>query len=455
MSRTTCPTLRPTLAEFEDFDALIARAEEEARGAGICKIVTPPNWRAGQDEVAAVFAGTLVGEPRTLPGKRAAAVMARPDLRPIQQFVTGVPGAPRGVLDVAIVPGRATSGERFREKVFADAEAERRRKAEEAERYRRRGVSSRRASNGVDGAADVDYDDAPDAAEVAARAVEFWRSLAPHGTPPEYGADVDGTTFGPEETMAWNLDRMPRDRLRPFLAACGARIPGVTNGMLYFGGPRAFFAWHIEDANLYSVNYLHCGAPKSWYALAPARARSFEKRAGDWWREAREACRDFLRHKTSMVAPPLLRDLVAYDIDLVEAVQRPGDLIVTFPGGYHCGFNHGFNVAESTNFATDRWAAQGRGATACACCDHSVRIDVAAFERWTVGGVIAPTMVVLPPPPPDPAAPRARKSRASAEPGAQGSCFGAGPLSSAMSHGSTILSKGSAHQTSSRKYVLM
>ena len=34
MSRTTCPTLRPTLAEFEDFDALIIKAEEEARGAG-------------------------------------------------------------------------------------------------------------------------------------------------------------------------------------------------------------------------------------------------------------------------------------------------------------------------------------------------------------------------------------------------------------------------------------
>jgi len=47
-----------------------------------------------------------------------------------------------------------------------------------------------------------------------------------------------------------------------------------------------------------------------------------------------------------------------------------------------------------------------------------VRIDVAAFERWTVDGVIAPTMVVLPPPPPDPGAPKARKSRASAEPGA-------------------------------------
>lgn len=47
----------------------------------------------------------------------------------------------------------------------------------------------------------------------------------------------------------------------------------------------------------------------------------------------------------------------------VKVTQEAGQFIVTFPFGYHAGFNHGFNCAESTNFATQRWIDYGKQAT--------------------------------------------------------------------------------------------
>ena len=47
--------------------------------------------------------------------------------------------------------------------------------------------------------------------------------------------------------------------------------------MTYFGMWRSFFGWHKEDADLYSVNYMHFGAPKIWYGIAPADQHRFDR----------------------------------------------------------------------------------------------------------------------------------------------------------------------------------
>ncbi|KAG8977997.1 hypothetical protein FRB90_008609, partial [Tulasnella sp. 427] len=99
----------------------------------------------------------------------------------------------------------------------------------------------------------------------------FWRSCG-LGTPPLYGADMAGSLFN-DETKEWNVANLPS-----FLSRlCKSKaIPGVNTPYLYFGMWRATFAWHVEDMDLYSINYIHWGAPKYWYAIPSGRSKAFE-----------------------------------------------------------------------------------------------------------------------------------------------------------------------------------
>ena len=54
-----------------------------------------------------------------------------------------------------------------------------------------------------------------------------------------------------------------------------------------------------------------------------------------------------------------------------RCAQLPGEFILTYPKGYHSGFNLGFNCAESINFATERWLPLGQVAKHCHCIEDS------------------------------------------------------------------------------------
>lgn len=100
--------------------------------------------------------------------------------------------------------------------------------------------------------------------------------------------------------------------------------------------------------------------------------------AGIWSSDAKN-CDQFLRHKTYLVSPSLLKS--QYGITVNRLVHYEGEFVITYPYGYHSGYNIGYNCAESVNFATEKWLEYGRIAKKCNCESDSVWIDVDEIER--------------------------------------------------------------------------
>ncbi|KAH9942609.1 JmjC domain, hydroxylase-domain-containing protein [Amylocystis lapponica] len=203
----------------------------------------------------------------------------------------------------------------------------------------------------------------------------YWRNCG-LGKPAWYGADMQGSLFT-DETTSWNVGHL-NSALSRLLPASSQGLPGVNTPYLYFGMWRATFAWHVEDMDLFSINYIHFGAPKFWYAIPQARASALETTMRGYFPKDVSQCPQFLRHKSFLASPNLLsKDSCRPN----TVVQRTGEFIITYPMGYHAGFNLGFNCAESVNFALESWLDLGRKAKACECVNFSVRIDVDQLIR--------------------------------------------------------------------------
>lgn len=180
-------------------------------------------------------------------------------------------------------------------------------------------------------------------------------------------------TLTPQLQRRWNLRSLGGCLLQQKRVPT---IPGVTAPMCYIGSWRANFAWHTEDADLYSINYLHTGAPKAWYCVPPSARARFQSMAASYFPQLAQGCPSFLRHKDIVLSPSVLHQ---HGIPFTTTVQRPGEFVVITAGAYHCGFNHGFNIAEAVNFATPAWPELGRGARRCMCSPDAVCIDMRLF----------------------------------------------------------------------------
>ncbi|KAJ1301874.1 hypothetical protein OPQ81_000714 [Rhizoctonia solani] len=425
------PVFRPTLDEFSDFERYMERIEPWGRRSGIVKVIPPKEWRDSLSSTADRLAGVRLKNPieqhfigrtglfrqqneerrHTYSVRDWANVCARDGLRA---------PAPRDVVQQELNSRRSKRARKGEDTV--DDDEERSALIDALRTLDQPRTSSRRPIPTTPHATDPEFYHAldplsdwlpentlpEDYTPAVCRALErhFWRNCG-FGKDPMYGADMQGTLFDPE-MKTWNVASLPNllDRIMPD----GEKIPGVNTPYLYFGMWRATFAWHVEDMDLYSINYIHWGAPKYWYAIPSQRADAFEAAMRHHFPTEAAECPQFMRHKSFLASPAILAEA---DCRPNTLVQHQGEFVITYPRGYHAGFNVGFNCAESVNFALESWIELGRRAQYCKCVGDSVRFDVDTILADYEARKNPPP---LPPFDDDPSPPRKRKTHPTDDP---------------------------------------
>ncbi|VDM31022.1 unnamed protein product [Hydatigera taeniaeformis] len=161
----------------------------------------------------------------------------------------------------------------------------------------------------------------------------------------------------------WNLNNLAKNPLSALhylpdsMAGLKLTSPSCHVGMVF-----SYFCWDTEDHWSFSINYLHMGEPKTWYAVPGAYADAFEAAM------QAETCGlfphspDVFHHLITLVPPDRL---IHYGVPVCHLDQLAGEFVVTFPRAYHAGYNNGFNFSESVNFCPSQWFPFGLH-----CVDH-------------------------------------------------------------------------------------
>ena len=192
---------------------------------------------------------------------------------------------------------------------------------------------------------------------------EYWRLVETNTEEVEvdYANDIDlditDTFFDKDQADIWDLNKIAYDTDSPLLSL--DEMKGLTVPWMYFGNLFSTFCWHTEDHFLYSVNYMHDGAPKTWYGIPSSSAGKFETALAEWLPARLKENPDLIYQLVTFISPQYCK---SQGVDVFHLVQEPGSYVITFPRAYHAGFSHGWNSAEAVNFATLDWFPFGRAA---------------------------------------------------------------------------------------------
>ncbi|GAV76000.1 JmjC domain-containing protein/JmjN domain-containing protein/zf-C5HC2 domain-containing protein [Cephalotus follicularis] len=140
----------------------------------------------------------------------------------------------------------------------------------------------------------------------------------------------------------WNLNNIPRlpGSLLSFenCKTSGILVPRLRIGMCF-----SSIFWKVEEHHLYSLCYLHLGAPKIWYGISAKYLINCEA-------------------TMKKIEKPFPSTLKSDGIPVHHCIQYPGQFVLVLPGAYHSGFDCGFNCAEIVNFAPLDWLPHGLNA---------------------------------------------------------------------------------------------
>ncbi|KAK9243140.1 JmjC domain, hydroxylase-domain-containing protein [Lipomyces tetrasporus] len=375
----TVPVFRPTMDEFRSFPKFIKKIDNYGMKVGIVKVIPPPEWTAALPDVTEKLKEVRIRHPIIQHINGSQGVFSQTNIEKQRSYT--LPQW-RKVTEESDHQPPARRGERRK---GADS------KTRMNVRKRQRTMSCAEDSS-VDWAQDSDPTQKPkrrngelsaqelaefedfnyrfNASEFTPERCEeleriYWKTITYNN--PMYGADMLGSLFT-DATKEWNVSHLDN-----ILNDLGVDLPGVNTAYLYFGMWKSTFSWHVEDMDLYSINYLHFGAPKQWYSISQKDEKRFYSVMRSEWPDEHKKCKEFLRHKTFLVSPKYLADR---GIKVNKLVHNQGEFVITFPFGYHSGYNLGYNCAESVNFASERWLQIGASAKKCKCVSDAVDIDV-------------------------------------------------------------------------------
>ncbi|KAJ4839990.1 hypothetical protein Tsubulata_030824 [Turnera subulata] len=327
------PEYRPTLAEFQDPIAYIFKIEKEASQYGICKIV-PPVLQAPKKTA-------ISNLNRSLSARTAD---SRPTFTTRQQQIGFCPRKPRPVQRPVWQSGESYTLQEFEAK------------AKSFERNYLKKGSTRKGPTS--------------SSSLSALEIEtlYWKATLDKPFSVEYANDMPGSAFSKRKDggggalgegvtvgeTEWNMRGVSRAK-GSLLRFMKEEIPGVTSPMVYVGMMFSWFAWHVEDHDLHSLNYMHMGAGKTWYGVPREAAAAFEEvvRVHGYGGELNPLVTfAVLGEKTTVMSPEVF---IRAGVPCCRLVQNVGEFVVTFPRAYHSGFSHGFNCGEAANIATPEW----------------------------------------------------------------------------------------------------